>query len=128
VEKALAALECREKLILQLAIFAGVRPGELLAMQREYVKADGSVIEIRRAVYRGKFAVPKNCLLRTIAVPPRTASLLTDWMEEAVERNPEACVFAGETGQPLWRSSLLQNALTMLRPGGRTLITTPFVV
>ena len=109
VEQALAALECREKLILQLAIFAGVRPGELLAIQREHVKAGGTVIEIRRRVYRGKFAVPKNGLVRTIAVPPRTASLLADWMEKAVEPNPEDCVFAGETGQPLWRSSLLDD-------------------
>jgi integrase len=69
------ALECREKLILQLAIFAGMRPGELLAIQREHIKADGSVIEIRRRVYRGKFADPKNGLFRTIAVPPRTALL-----------------------------------------------------
>jgi hypothetical protein len=45
----------------------------------------------------------------TIAVPPRTASLLSDWMEKAVEPKPEACVFAGETGQPLWRSSLLDD-------------------
>ncbi len=30
-------------------------------------------------------------------------------MEMAVERNPAAYVFAGETGQPLWRSSLLED-------------------
>lgn len=27
----------------------------------------------------------------------------------AVDRNPEAYVFSGETGQPLWRSSLLED-------------------
>jgi len=30
-------------------------------------------------------------------------------MESAVDRDPEAHVFAGETGQPLWRSSLLED-------------------
>jgi hypothetical protein len=30
-------------------------------------------------------------------------------MEKAVDHYPEAYVFAGETGQPLWRSSLLEN-------------------
>jgi hypothetical protein len=30
-------------------------------------------------------------------------------MEMAVDQNPEAYVFAGETGQPLWRSSLLDD-------------------
>jgi len=119
VEKALAALECREKLILQLAIFAGMRPGELLAIQREHIKPDGSVIEIRRRVYRGKFADPKNGLFRTIAVPPRTASLLAEWMEKAVEPDPKACVFAGETGHPLWRSSLLDDHIkAKLEPVG----------
>ena len=109
VELALGALNYREQVILRLAVFAGVRPGELLAIQRENVKPDASMIEIRRRVYRGKFAAPKNGLARRIAIPPGTASLLRDWMEMAVDQNPEAYVFAGETGQPLWRSSLLED-------------------
>lgn len=109
VEQALDAVEFREKVILQLAIFAGFRPGELLAIRRGDVSPDGSVVEIRRRIYRGKFADPKNGLARTVAVPPRTAALLCKWMEQAVERNPEAHVFAGETAQPLWRSSLLDD-------------------
>lgn len=109
VELALGAVEFREKVILQLAVFGGMRPGELLAIQRGHVRPDASVIEIRQRVYRGKFASPKNGLVRTIAVPPSTAALLRDWMEKAVDQSPEAYVFAGETGQPLWRSSLLED-------------------
>ena len=109
VELALGAVEYRERVILRLAIFAGMRPGELLAIQREHVRPDASVIEIRQRVYRGKFAAPKNGLVRKVAVPPSTASLLRDWMEKAVDQNPEVYVFAGETGQPLWRSSLLED-------------------
>ena len=109
VELALGVLEYREQVILQLAVFAGMRPGELLAIQRKHVKPDASVIEIRWRVYRGKFAAPKNGLVRTIAVPPDTASQLHRWMEMAVDQNPDVCVFAGETGQPLWRSSLLED-------------------
>ena len=109
VEQAIQSVDFREKVILQLAVFAGVRPGELLAIQRQHVKSEASVIEIHRRVYRGKFAAPKNGLIRTIAVPPRSASLLKEWMEKAVEPNPEAFVFAGETAQPLWRSSLLDD-------------------
>jgi hypothetical protein len=41
-------------------------------------------------------------------VPPETASQLYGWMEMAVNQNPEAYAFAGETGQPLWRFSLLR--------------------
>ena len=87
VGQALAAVEFREQVILQLAIFAGMRPGELLAIQRQNVSPDGSVIKIRRRVYRGKFADPKNGLVRTVAVPPQTASVLREWMEMAVDRN-----------------------------------------
>jgi integrase len=119
VEQALDAVEFREKVILQLAIFAGMRPGELLATRRQDVNQDGSVIEVRRRVYRGKFADPKNGLVRTVAVPPRTAALLSEWMEAAIECNPDAHVFAGETGQPLWRSSLLEDHIkSRLEPIG----------
>lgn len=101
VELAIGAVEDREKVILRLAVFAGMRPGELLAVQREHVKKDASVIEIRQRVYRGKFASPKNGLVRTVAVPPSTATLLRQWMENAVEPKSESFLFAGETGQPL---------------------------
>ena len=109
VELALSAVGDRERVILRLAVFAGMRPGELLAIQREHVKPDASAVEIRQRVYRGKFATPKNGLVRTVAVPPSTATLLRDWMEKAVDQTPDAFVFAGETGQPLWRSSLLED-------------------
>ncbi|HVO98153.1 MAG TPA: tyrosine-type recombinase/integrase [Bryobacteraceae bacterium] len=119
VEVALGVVDDREKVILRLAVFAGMRPGELLAIQREHVKKDASVIEIRHRVYRGKFASPKNGLVRTVAVPPSTATLLRQWMENAVEPKPESFVFAGETGQPLWRSSLLEDYIkAKLEPVG----------
>ena len=51
VELALDTVGDREKVILRLAVFAGMRPGELLAIQREHVVADASVIEIRQRVY-----------------------------------------------------------------------------
>ncbi|MGQ9652316.1 MAG: hypothetical protein ACUVXJ_19665 [Phycisphaerae bacterium] len=98
VELALGVLEYREQVILQLAVFAGIRPGELLAIQREHVKPDAAVIEIRRRVYWGKFAAPNNGLARTIAVHPSTASQFREWMEKAVDQYPKTYVFAGETG------------------------------
>ena len=82
-------------------------------------REDASVIEIRHGVYRAKFASPKNGLVRPVAVPPSTATLLRQWMENAVEPKPESFVFAGETGQPLWRSSLLEDYIkAKLEPVG----------
>jgi hypothetical protein len=40
-------------------------------------------------------------------------------MENAVEPKPESFLFAGETGQPLWRSSLLEDYIkAKLEPVG----------
>jgi hypothetical protein len=40
-------------------------------------------------------------------------------MENAVEPKPESFVFAGETGEPLWRSSLLEDYIkAKLEPVG----------
>ena len=36
-EAVIGAVEFREKVIVQLAIFAGLRPGEILALQRRHV-------------------------------------------------------------------------------------------
>ena len=44
-------------------------------------------------------------------------------MEKAVDQNPEVYVFAGETGQPLWRSSLLEDHIrAKLEPIGLGLL------
>jgi len=119
VEVALGVIDDREKVILRLAVFAGMRPCELLAMQREHVKKDASVIEIRHRVYRGKFASPKNWLGPDGCCPFVHRRPLRQWMQNAAEPKPESFVFAGETGQPLWRPSLLEDYIkAKLEPVG----------
>jgi integrase len=119
VEQALSAVDEREKLILQLAIFAGMRPGELLALQRQDVSDDGSVVKVGRRVYRGILDTPKNGKVRTVAIPPQTASLLGKWMENAVEDQAQAWVFASESRTPLWRDNLLRRYIEpKLKPLG----------
>ncbi len=109
VENALGAVEHREKVILHLAIFSGLRPGEMLAIQRRNVSADGSAVVIEQRVYRGELDAPKNGETRTVAVPPRTAALLVEWLGTAVDPEPNAWVFASENREtPLWRDNLLR--------------------
>jgi len=109
VEKALGAVEFREKVILHLAIFSGLRPGEMLAIQRRNVSPDGRSVEIEQRVYRGDLDVPKNGKTRTAAVPPRAAALLLAWLDAAVDPEPTAWVFASENREtPLWRDNLLR--------------------
>ena len=108
-EAVVGAVEFREKVIVQLAIFAGLRPGEILALQRRHVAQDRSSVEIEQRVYRGDIDRPKNGESRFVAIPPRTAVLLAEWLDTAVDPAPEAWVFASETRDtPVWRDNLLR--------------------
>jgi integrase len=98
-EAVVGAVEFREKVIVQLAIFAGLRPGEILALQRRHVAPDRSSVEINQRVYRGDIDRPKNGESRFVAVPPRTAALLAEWLDTAVGPGPESWVFASKTGE-----------------------------
>ena len=109
VEKAVGAVQFREKVILHLALFSGLRPGEMLAVQRRHIAPDQSSVEIEQRVYRGVLDDPKNSQPRAVAVPPRTAALLKEWLDTAVDPDPDAWVFASENREtPLWRDNLLR--------------------
>lgn len=109
VETVLNAVPPREKLILHLAIFSGFRPGEILAFRRQHVGAGAASIKVEQRVYRGELDDPKNGRARTVAIPPRTAALLREWLESAVEPDPDAWLFASAAGNtPVWRDNLLR--------------------
>jgi|HubBroStandDraft_6_1064221.scaffolds.fasta_scaffold27437_2 integrase len=109
VEMALGAVEFREKVILHLAIFSGLRPGEILAIRRRNVATDGSYVAIEQRVYRGDLDTPKNSKSRQVAVPPRSSALLVEWLRAAVGSEQDAWVFASENPEtPLWRDNLLR--------------------
>lgn len=58
VKKLLEVLDTRERLIAQLAIIAGMRPGEILALTWGSLTATSAVITQR--LYRGKLDTPKS--------------------------------------------------------------------
>jgi integrase len=108
VNIALQAVEPREQVLLHMAIFAGFRPGEMLALQRRHVLNNASVVKVEQRVYRGDIADPKtDPSKREVAIPPRTAELLLDWMNTAVDPEPDAFLFASEKGKPVWRDTLI---------------------
>jgi len=109
VEVALGAVAWREEIILRLAIFSGFRPGELLAFRRRHVGSDGSSIEAEQRIYRGNLDSPKNGKTRIVAIPSSTAGMLCEWMNAAVESDPNAWIFASEAGEtPVGRDNLLR--------------------
>ena len=107
MEHYINALDPRERVIALLAIFAGMRPGEILALQRRHVSGDCSKARIEQRIYRGDIDTPKTTTsARTVAIPSKTAAALKEWME-LVPDNPEAWIFASENpSTPLWRDNV----------------------
>ena len=107
VEHYIEALEQRERVIAHLAIFSGMRPGEILALQRRHISGDCRKLTIDQRLYRGDIDTPKtHNSTRTVAIPPKTANQLKEWME-LVGRSPKAWVFASENPlKPMWRDNV----------------------
>ena len=120
VKNAIEAVEIREQVVMHMAIFSGLRPGEILGLQRRHVKHAVSAVKVEQRVYRGVIDNPKtDSSTREVAIPPKTADLLREWMDAAVGPEPDACVFAGETGKPVWRDTLLYDHIRpKLKPLG----------
>ena len=89
VEVVLGAVAGRERLILRLAIFSGFRPGEMLALRRRHVRSGGNPIEVEQRIIGATWTVQKW------KDPHRgysfsTASMLCEWIDAAVESDPNA--------------------------------------
>jgi integrase len=107
VDHYITVLELRERVIAHLAIFSGMRPGEILALQRRHISGDCRHLSVDQRLYRGDIDTPKtNSSTRTVAIPPKTANHLREWME-LVGRSPKAWVFASENAlKPMWRDNV----------------------
>lgn len=90
----LEVFDLREKLIARLAIFEGMRPGEILALRWKSV-ADG-IIRVEQRVYKRVFNTPKNGKTREGAISDGTLELLNEWAELAQDPSPDGFVFPSE--------------------------------
>ncbi len=84
-----------------------MRPGEILALQRRHVAGDCTKLGVEQRLYRGDIDTPKtHKSTRTVAIPPKTASLFREWMA-LVDESSEAWVFASENpATPMWRDNV----------------------
>jgi integrase len=81
LEQYIRVLEQRECVIAHLALFAGMRPGEILALQRRHVSGECRKVSIEQRLYRGDIDTPKTTSsTRTVAIAPKTAKQLQEWM------------------------------------------------
>ncbi len=106
----LEALALREKLIARLAIFEGMRPGEILALR--WKSLEGAAICVEERVYKRKLDTPKNGKKREGAISDGTLTLLTEWADLAEDPSAEGFVFPSErittplSLDNLWRRSM----------------------
>jgi integrase len=90
----LEVFDLREKLIARLAIFEGMRPGEILALRWKSVADE--VIRVVERVYKRKFNTPKNGKTREGAMSDGTLELLKEWAGLAQDPSPDGFVFPSE--------------------------------
>jgi integrase len=111
---ALSELDLRERLIFRLAVFGGLRPGEILAIRLGNVREDSILIDKR--VYKGDIDTPKGRkgkrTSRTVALPAEALAELAEWRSLLLDQSPEAYLFPSERNTPLskdnlWRRNML---------------------
>jgi hypothetical protein len=68
-EQYVNALDLRERAIAYLAIFAGMRPGEIPGLQRRHVSSDCRKAVIEQRLYRGDIDTPKTTVLTRKSQP-----------------------------------------------------------
>jgi integrase len=107
VKRCYAVLGLRERLIVQLAIVAGMRPGEIFGLTWDRVGAD--FVDIRQRVYRGHVDSPKTVQsTRLAALSEGLLSALEGWRLLCIGTNPGAWVFPSERRIPLSRDNILR--------------------
>jgi integrase len=106
VRQILTVLGPREQLVVRLAIFAGMRPGEIIALQWKHVKSDH--VEVEQRIYRGKLDRPKTTRSkRQVALSPDVQSAIAIWRRTTHTDDPEAWVFPSEAlTTPISRDNL----------------------
>jgi integrase len=105
------ALATRERLIVKLAILAGMRPGEILGLRWNAI-GDG-YCDVRIRVYRGDIDTPKtDHSVRNVALSESVLEDLAAWRGLCPDTRPGAWVFASERNNtPLWRDSLWRRCI-----------------
>ena len=105
--------QCPPSLI-RLAVFGGLRPGEILAIRLGNVREDSILIDKR--VYKGNIDTPKGRkgkrTSRTMALSADTLADLAEWRPSLLDQSPEAYLFPSERNTPLskdnlWRRNML---------------------
>lgn len=104
----LDALPLRERVMVGIAAFAGLRKGEIEALRWNDIPVDCSTIRVDEAAYRCVVSTPKSrSSIRTVDTCDRLAPLLREWRAVNPDALPGDFVFPGHGG-PLVLGSVIQ--------------------
>ncbi len=106
VQRCFSVLEMRERLIVKLALLAGLRPGEILGLKWEHMSETHA--DIRQRVYRGHVDSPKTSnSIRKAALSEGLLEEIRAWKSVSPDTSSDAWVFPSETGKtPVGRDSV----------------------
>jgi integrase len=108
IRQALGILDLRERLIFRLAVFEGLRPGEILALRLRNTFDDHLLIEQR--VYKGNLDTPKGRkgkrTAREVALSTGTAMDIALWRTMLLKKTADAFLFPSERDTPLNRDNV----------------------
>jgi integrase len=114
----IGALELREKVIVRLATWEGMRPGEILALQMGDLDDDS--VWVRRRVYKGDIDEPKTKRsTRRVALTVGTLAMLDQWKLRLLGSPAETWIFGSEKGTPMRRDNIWRKSMyPKLKPVG----------
>ncbi len=108
IRQALRVLDARERLIFRMAVFDGMRPGEILAIRLGNISKDSILVDQR--VYKGNIDTPKGRrgkrTSRVVGLSPGTLIELGLWRASLTNADPQALLFPTERGTPLRRDNV----------------------
>jgi integrase len=100
VQICFAALDQRERLVVKLAVLAGMRPGEIFALT--WGRLNATYVDIRQRIYRGVIDTPKTTLsIRHAALPERLLQEIEAWRAVSIIADDDAWVFPSERMTPM---------------------------
>ncbi len=105
------AVQPRYRVMILLAVWTGLRFGELAGLQRGDINLDEGTVKVSRQLQELRsgdliIGAPKSeAGRRTVVFPPHVKSDIERHLAEWVESDPHALVFRGPDGAPLRRSN-----------------------
>lgn len=107
LHQALGVLDLRERTFCRLAIYGGMRPGEIIALR--WTDIDSGMARVDDRYYKGKQGSTKNGKARMVALSASVQVDLELWQQFAI--TTDAFLFASEAGTPLKYENLWQRSI-----------------